>query len=64
MQLYVFVKENYFRYNLFCEQVGEIENVILQKNKEWYLVPFTDYKKNENEYAHCLIEKTCTVVLF
>lgn len=59
-----FFKENYFRYNLFCGQVGEIENVISQKNKKCYLVTFTDYKNNENEYAHCLIEKKDLLPLF
>lgn len=26
-----FIKNNYFHHNLFCGQVGEIENVILEK---------------------------------
>lgn len=59
-----FVKENYFHYNLFCGQVAEIENVILEKNKKWYSLSFKDYKNNENEYAHCLIEKKDLLPLF
>lgn len=59
-----FVKENYFRYNLFCGQVGEIQNVISKKNKDSYLVTFTDYKNNENEYADCLIKKKDLLPLF
>jgi hypothetical protein len=59
-----FVKEKYFRYNIFCGQVAEIENVISQKNKECYVLTFTDYKNNENEYAHCVIEKKYLLPLF
>jgi hypothetical protein len=59
-----FVKTKYFRYNLFCGQVGEIENVISQKNKDCYLVTFTDYKNNGDDYARCFIEKKYLLPLF
>jgi hypothetical protein len=50
---------------LFCDQVGEIENVMIdEEDKDSYLLTFIDFKKGENEFAPCLVKKEHVLLLF
>jgi hypothetical protein len=52
--------------NLFCGQIGEIESVILddEKDQDSYLLTFIDYDHEKQRFAHGLVKKKHLLPLF
>jgi hypothetical protein len=48
---------------LFCDQVGEIENAMIdEEDKNFYLLPFLDFENGENDtqkFYFCVLLTSC-----
>jgi hypothetical protein len=55
---------DYANENLVCGQVGEIQDVIIDKNENSYYLIFTDFQSTEGPFAYCLVKKKHLLPLF
>lgn len=54
-----------FEISLFCGEVGEIEDVMLdEEDKDSYLLTFLNFENGENEFARILVKKEHLLPLF
>lgn len=51
--------------NLFCGNVGEIDDVLIdEKYKKCFNVLFIDYKKNDIDFSQCMVNNAYLLPLF